>query len=143
MQMMYNRVDAENIVLKKDYEKLYDAYYSYDKKILKILEVNENVFWAKDSSAYVIVNDSNIFFSFYKKPKMEGGEYLWFSDSKVIDSNHSGKYYKIGVVDTLKPHQFFLGTMEGWETNMLVSSMISLKSGDYPSSKVITSIDIP
>lgn len=109
MQMMYTRVEAENIVLKKDYEKLYDAYYSYDKKILKSLEANEHVFWARDSSAYVVKNENEFLFSFYKKPKMEHEMNLWISTEIAIKGlSFQTIYENFGRVDTLKPHQFIL-----------------------------------
>jgi hypothetical protein len=141
VQMVNSRNESDLYVLKKDYDKLYAAYYSYDKKILKILEGNKNVFWAKDSSTYVVKNENEFLFSFYKKPKMNG-EYLWFSNSLVIDPNHTGRYKCLGAVDTLKPHQFIKGNIEGWETAIVISSKISIKSGDYPGSKIICGIAI-
>lgn len=100
MRISFNRADRDYAMLKKDYEKLYEAYYSYDKKILKILEGSKNVFWAEDSSAYVVKTNNTYVFSFYKKPRMQNAEYdLW------IESPASAYGY-IARVNELKPHEF-------------------------------------
>ena len=94
--------------LKKDYEKLYKAYYSYDKKILKLLEGNPNVIWAEDSSGYVM----NKCFSFYKKPRMQNPYFLWLYYREKV-TTHMGiqlvtsNFHMQGRIDTLRPHQIF------------------------------------
>jgi len=99
MRLAFNRSDREHLDLKKDYERLYEAYYSYDKKIAGILRTNQNVFWSKDSTTYLIVNDTNVFFSFYKKPRMDEEMHLW-------TTNPSGERIDLGKINELKPHQF-------------------------------------
>jgi hypothetical protein len=142
MRISYNRADRDYAMLKADYEKLYAAYYSYDKKIVKILEGNEHVFWAADSSAYVIKNNDEFLFSFYKKPKILDTGFLWFSDNHLIEADYKDKYRNLGRVDSLKPNQYFSGTLEGWEKFVIVSEKISLKTGAYPSAKIISIVDI-
>jgi len=99
MRLAYSRADREYLELKNDYEKLYDAYYSYNKKIAGILHTNHNVYWSKDSTTYLIVNDTNVFFSFYKKPRMDKEMHLWVT-------NPSGEPMDLGKINELKPHQF-------------------------------------
>jgi hypothetical protein len=95
-----NRMDREKGEYQRDYEKLYNAYYSYDQKILKILESNQNVFWAKDSSGYVVKGKNEFLFSFYKKPRMNSEFFLYQFGS--VD-----RYWGDPLrIDSLKPHQF-------------------------------------
>ncbi len=131
MQIAYNRVNREQTMLKSDYtrlvddyEKLYRAYYSYDKKILKLLEGRKDVFWAKDSSAYVVRSNGVFLFSFYKKPKMPQTHYLWSSDGED-EYKLYGKYEDHGAIDTLKPHQIFTGKSSGKEKLFLVAEIHS------------------
>lgn len=109
LQVAFNRVDREYIMLQADYKNLYEAYYSYDKKILKILEGNPHVLWAQDSSAYVVKIKDSFIFCFYKKPKMEVEMNLWIETEVAF----SGLPYQTinesyGRVDNLKPHEWVL-----------------------------------
>lgn len=107
LEIQVNRMDREHEDLKKDYEKLYKAYYSYDKKVLKLLEGNPNVFWARDSSAYMMRLRDGYFFSFYKKPRMENKCFLWWIKWEHAENGSSYFSYTQSLrVDSLKPHQF-------------------------------------
>jgi hypothetical protein len=114
-QVQINRMDREHEDLKKDYEKLYAAYYSYDKKVLEILKFSDKVFWTEDSSFYVLydINKEIAFFAFYKKPRMQKEFFLWpevvVKGTGEIDRDSSRAIYFEKIrprVDTLKPHQF-------------------------------------
>lgn len=135
MRIAYNIKDRESITLKEDYEKLYKAYYEYDKKVLEILKFSDKVYWAEDSSGYVIKDGKNLFFSFFKKGQIEIGSSVWLSSQKEVDSNHTGKYFDFGPSDSLKSHQFRFKVLEGWERAIIVSPMVSLKTGNFPTSK--------
>jgi hypothetical protein len=128
LEIQVNRMDREHEDLKRDYENLYGAYYSYDKKILKILDGNPNVFWAKDSSAYVVKNENEFLFSFYKKPRMMEEFFLY--QFGPVD------YYNVLCrIDTLKPHQYELiqpGTFQEFK-GLFVAHPVNIKeSTDYP-----------
>lgn len=140
MRIAYNRADREYIMLQSDYKLLYDSYYLYEKKVLAILNSSKNVYWASDSSAYLVMNDSNFIFSFYKKPRMDNDPILWLSDSPAVDENYTGKYQSLGKIQPLKSHQFINGKLEGWEQAIIVAPALSNKSGTYPSSAVISVI---
>lgn len=140
MRIAYNRADREYIMLQADYQLLYDSYYLYEKKVVAILNSSKNVYWASDSSAYMLLNDSNFIFSFYKKPRMDNDPILWLSDSPTVDENHTGKYQNLGKIQPLKSHQFFKGKLEGWEQAIIVAPALSTKSGTYPSSAVTSVI---
>ena len=139
LRVTNNRVEGDYATLKKDYEKLYAAYYSYDKKILEILKFSDKVYWAKDSSAYVIGNC----FSFYKKPRMEKEYYLWvYKVDKVYECRSGYSNYQLeGRVDTLRPHQFFSNIHPYDRANSCLIAPISKSNSDLPDTNlVITSI---
>jgi hypothetical protein len=117
LEIQVNRMDREHEDLKRDYENLYGAYYSYDKKILKILEYSDKVWWTEDSSFYALydVEKEIALFAFYKKPRMEKEYLLWpevmdkGTGEMSKDSSRSLYFEKIQPrVDTLKPHQFIM-----------------------------------
>jgi hypothetical protein len=112
MRIAYTRVNEDYASMKVDYEKLYTAYYDYDKKV-KYLLVNhgENVNWADDSSAYFIKKFGFFTFAFLSKPKMEDEYHLWVHHTKPASLAHdttliNSYSWDGGRVDTLKPHQF-------------------------------------
>jgi hypothetical protein len=127
-------------MLQADYQLLYDSYYLYEKKVLAILNSSKNVYWASDSSAYMVINDSNFIFSFYKKPRMDKDLILWLSDAPNVNANHTGKYQNLGKINALKSHQFLIGKLEGWEQALMIAPAISTKSGTYPKASPITVI---
>ena len=138
LRITNNRVEGDYEILKQDYEKLYAAYYSYDKKILEILKFSEKVYWAKDSSAFVVGNC----FSFYKKPRMEKEYYLWGEVYKLQSGSFlMVEYFNLGRVDSLKPHQF----INIQKTINIVDALIIAAQGDdinYPDINTITTIKI-
>jgi hypothetical protein len=136
MRISYNRADRDYAMLKQDYEKLYTAYYSYDKKVLKILEGNQHVFWAEDSSAYVIKNNDGFLFSFYKKPRMDREYFLWLQKSATFD------YLYCGQVDTLKPHQFITMKYKGDFSKAIVSVLKQNPSTSLNDATSIVNIEI-
>lgn len=148
MRIAYNIKDRELITLKEDYEKLYGAYYSYEKKILKLLEGNENVFWSEDSGAYIVNRKEDFLFAFYKKPRMEGEYFLWpfVLDSFELEGGYSYSHSALNDycfrVDTLKPHQFIL--LDKLENmNWVTLAPKKLDIGIPDNDKSIFEIDIP
>ena len=124
-----NRMDRELAMMRKDYEKLYSAYYSYEKKILKILEGNEQVYWDADSAAYAVKTRRGFIFSFYKKPKMYEECYVWWFRQKSTKSGYVlPVYIKAERVDTLKPHQCIV--LQPTEHEMMSLSVGSKNMGD-------------
>jgi hypothetical protein len=108
-QVQINRMDREHEDLKKDYEKLYAAYYSYDKKIAAILKFSDHIFWDKDSAGYLINNKEQYLFAFYKKPRMVNPCYaFWYQEQWPTDHYPAISYNNLGRMDTLKPHEFIL-----------------------------------
>lgn len=124
IRIMNNRADRELEMLKKDYEKLYKAYYEYSLKEKKILSMVDSVFWADDSSAYIIKTNQTGLFTFFKKPKIVamGEHHLWLSDNGKF-TGHIPLYTDFGRVDTLKPHQFIRIPLESWEGSLFVASV--------------------
>lgn len=109
VQMVNMRTESDMVVLKQDYEKLYDAYYSYNKKVLKILEGNDNVYWSKDSSSYIVYTHRKYLFGFNKKPSLQNSEHLWAKyEISLAGLPFQTMVDDLGQVDTLKPHQFIM-----------------------------------
>ncbi len=133
-----NRADREKAQLSEDYEKLYAAYYSYDKKVEKLLETHPNVFWAQDSSAYVVKNGDSFLFSFYKKPRMYGEQYLFLRHKVSLPTATTwwDMDDNVGRVDTLKSHQFIFFSSSIPEL-VFVSGAIDSKSD---TSKIVSTI---
>jgi len=121
MCVSFNRADGDYSVLKRDYDKLYDAYYSYEKKILKVLEGNENVFWSEDSSAYVVKNEKGFLFSFYKKPRIHLQSYCLFIETNSSDRDPLYKYRYVSSVDSLRPHQYIICKIKGDEQSFMIA----------------------
>ncbi len=146
LQIQINRMDREHMDLKKDYEKLYSAYYSYDKKVLKLLESNPNVYWAEDSSAYMVESKSDFLFAFKNKPNISGEYFLWIlqMDSIEVDDGYSYSQYVIdnARIDTLKPHQ--LMSIDYVDNFMGVIVAPKSSHADIPDQdKLILEINIP
>lgn len=112
-------MDREHEDLRKDYEKLYTAYYSYDKKVLKILEASNNVTWAEDSSSYIVVNKDLLVFGFYKKPRMQKEHHIWME-------NKEGASTELGTVENLKPHEFIFIVLKGGEKRIFVAPCVEI-----------------
>lgn len=136
LRITNNRVDGDYEMLKKDYEQLYAAYYSYDKKILEILRFSDKVYWAEDSSAYVIKSESKFLFAFYKKPKMEEKYFLLWSSDELNSKN----YIELARADTLKPHQFISKEFTGKEKFFIVAqkSNSSMEDEETPAKSIST-----
>jgi len=140
-----NRADREKAQLNADYEKLYTAYYSYDKKVLKLLENNPNVFWAQDSSAYVVKNC----FSFYKKPRMDKPHYLWLYYKEKVNIQAgitltTSNYHLQDRIDSLKSHQFFCFDRELGNNfeSIFIAPLSATESNEPDTSKTVATIHI-
>lgn len=137
-----NRMDREKAQLNADYEKLYAAYYSYDKKVLKLLESNPSVFWAEDSSGYVVKNC----FSFYKKPRMESSYFLWLYYKNKVNkplgiNTVPSNFQKQDKVDSLKSHQLFcFRPEEGVDYDAILIAPLSSKAEEPDTNAVVCKI---
>ena len=147
LRITNNRVEGDYETLKNDYEKLYAAYYSYDKKILEILFFLDTVYWAEDSSAYMVSDGTLSLFSFYHKPAMQKECNIWLravnhDKTTAYLGNKPKIFYKGPRIDQLKPHQFqFIKQRLKWIDAVMVAGIGP--SENYPdTNNIVTTIKI-